>query len=366
MFFSLFVEYWRVERPVFGMRKGLFGRGVCALACLSVCASNAALPPAPSGGAGALPADGQALSFAPAQRAVLAAPAIIEEVCEKYLKPGVTNLAAGFSYWGPPDACIVEAQKVLSENPAELHRYGACLGLPELVSMLKIKLAKENGIRGREVMVTAGANMAFVHAAIALCNPGDGAILFTPYYFSHRVALELHGIIPILVECDTDLVPCANNLQAALASAREKGINVRMATIVTPGNPSGAVIGQQRLLELTKVCASSSIWLVCDETYEYFTFDGAVHVSPTATDGVINIYSLSKSYGLAGWRVGYMAYPPSLHSVMLKAQDTLVTNCPIISQRVAMAALGVGSSWVREKVKTLEPGRSAIYDAIEV
>jgi len=168
-----------------------------------------------------------------------------------------------------------------------------------------------------------------------------------------------------LVECDTDLVPCANNLQAALASAREKGINVRMATIVTPGNPSGAVIGQQRLLELTKVCASSSIWLVCDETYEYFTFDGAVHVSPTATDGVINIYSLSKSYGLAGWRVGYMAYPPSLHSVMLKAQDTLVTNCPIISQRVAMAALGVGSSWVREKVKTLEAGRSAIYDAIE-
>ena len=61
--------------------------------------------------------------------------------------------------------------------------------------------------------------------------------------------------------------------------------------------------------------------------------------------------SLSKSYGLAGWRVGYVAYPASLHSVMLKAQDTFLTNCPIISQKVALAALRVGAPWVRKKVK---------------
>lgn len=339
-------------------------RGLCLLAWVAVCSSNATPPVAPTVGAAGRPSDNLP-RFAPSLRAERAAPAVIEEVCERYLKPGVTNLAAGFSYWGPPDACIAEAQKLVSENPMELHRYGACLGLPELCSMLKTKLAKENGIRGREVMVTAGANMAFVHAAIALCNPGDGAILFTPYYFSHRVALELHGIVPVLVDCDIDMVPCANNLQAALARAREKGIKIRMVTIVTPGNPSGTVIEQQRLHDLTKVCAENRVWLVCDETYEYFTFDGAVHTSPTAADGVINIYSLSKSYGLAGWRVGYLAYPPSLHAVMLKAQDTLVTNCPIISQRVAIAALGVGSAWVRDKVRTLEASRKAIYEAIE-
>jgi len=305
------------------------------------------------------------LRFAASDRAANAAPAVIEEVCEKYLKPGVTNLAAGYSYWAPPPQCIAEAQKLLTENSMELHRYGACLGLPELLKLLKQKLEKENGIRGREIMVTAGANMAFVNVAMCLCNPGDTAILFKPYYFSHRVALELHGITPMYVDCDEELIPSALKLQEALAAAKEQGIRVKMVTIVTPGNPSGSVIPQQRLQDLIKVCADNSIWLVSDETYEYFTYDGAEHKSPHASNGVINIFSFSKSYGLAGWRVGYVAYPPALHDVMLKAQDTLVTNCPIISQKVAVAALKVGPSWVREKVKTLQNAREAIYEAIE-
>ena len=94
-----------------------------------------------------------------------------------------------------------------------------CLGLPELIAMLKKKLEKENGIRGREVMVTAGANMAFVHAAMCLASPGDAAILFAPYYFSHRVALELLGVKPIYVECDDEMMPSATELAAALERA---------------------------------------------------------------------------------------------------------------------------------------------------
>ena len=240
-----------------------------------------------------------------------------------------------------------------------------CLGLPELIAMLKKKLEKENGIRGREVMVTAGANMAFVHAAMCLASPGDAAILFAPYYFSHRVALELLGVEPIYVECDDEMMPSATELAAALERAEASGVRVKMVAIVTPGNPSGAVISKLRLNELVKVCSDHKVWLVSDETYEYFTYDGAEHVSPHSADGVINIFSLSKSYGLAGWRVGYVAYPPSLHDVMLKAQDTLVTNCPIICQKIAIAALRAGKPWVIEQVKTLEASRKAIWEAIE-
>jgi aspartate/methionine/tyrosine aminotransferase len=335
--------------------------GLCVLMCAAVCSSNVDIrpgsPPAVPLVEVAFPAkQGEepiALRYAPAKRAANAAPAIIEEVCEKYLKPGVKNLAAGFSYWAPPDECIKEAQKLLTENSMELHRYGSCLGLPELCEMLKKKLKKENNIIGREVMVTAGANMAFVHAATCLCSPGESAILFTPYYFSHRVALELQGIRPMYVECDEDMVPSAINLKSALESAKRQGIVVKMVTVVTPGNPSGVVIPQQRLQELIKVCSEYAVWLISDETYEYFTYDGAVHASPNNNEGVINIFSLSKSYGLAGWRVGYLAYPPSLHQVMLKVQDTIVTNCPIISQKIALAALRVGPDWVRDKVRTI-------------
>jgi aspartate/methionine/tyrosine aminotransferase len=293
--------------------------GFSLLACAAVCSSNATPPMAPSAG------DKLLLRFLPSERAVNAAPAIIEEVSEKYLKPGVTNLAAGFSHWGPPEACIEEATKVLAENSPELHRYGACLGIPELLAALKSKLDKENGIRGREIMVTAGANMAFVHVATSLCNVGDCAVLFTPYYFSHRVALELQGITPLYVACDDDLIPSAAMLTNALAKARTQGLTVKMVTIVTPGNPSGAVIPAARLQELIKVCADNKVWLVSDETYEYFTYDDAQHVSPHAPDGVINIFRSP-------------APPHPVPSVLARTRNPGPRECGLVTPGMARTA----------------------------
>ena len=240
--------------------------GLGLLLHLAVCSSNGT-PPSGSARLAAVrglsppPSDDEdpTVRFRASQRALRAAPAIIEEVSEKYLKPGVTNLAAGFAYWPPPDACVEEAQRLLKENPAELHRYGACLGLPELREMLKTKLQKENGIRNREIMVTAGANMAFVNVAMCLCNPGDSAVLFTPYYFSHRVALELHGIKPLYVECDDDLVPSAHKLQvSADVYVRPRSVPAREESV--PWRREAAcVVVQKPLLHSSRTQAPGGV-----------------------------------------------------------------------------------------------------------
>uniref|UniRef100_A0A7S4NWA6 Aminotransferase class I/classII large domain-containing protein n=1 Tax=Guillardia theta TaxID=55529 RepID=A0A7S4NWA6_GUITH len=298
-------------------------------------------------------------------RAARAPAAVIDEISKRYLKPGVVNLAAGSSSWPPPPGCMEEATRLLQKGDPELHRYGDCEGLQALTEKLKQKLKRENNIEGKEVMVTAGANQAFVNVMLAVCDPGDYVVLFKPYYYSHRVAVELAGAKVIEVSCESNFEPDLAELRQVLKAAEANQQRVKMAVIVTPGNPSGALISSDTLNKLVEICASKKIWLVSDETYEYFTYDGAEHVSPTADDGVINIYSMSKAYGMAGWRIGYVAYPSHLTSAMLKVQDTILTMATVLAQKVALKALDYGRSWVRENVKSLIPIRSRIYEVLE-
>eukprot|EP00960_Hanusia_phi_P057458 763575-Hanusia_phi.AAC.1 len=140
-----------------------------------------------------LPSSSFSIGLSSSVRAARAPAAVIEEISKRLLKPGVTNLAAGSSSWPPPPGCLEEAARLLKEGDPELHRYGDCGGLPNLLEQLKLKLKRENNIEGKEVMVTAGANQAFVNVMLAVCDPGDYVVLFKPYYYSHRVAVELAG-----------------------------------------------------------------------------------------------------------------------------------------------------------------------------
>src|SRR5437868_1998532 len=128
--------------------------------------------------------------------------------------------------------------------------------------------------------------------------------------------------------------------------AIEHAITDRTRAIVTisPSNPSGAVLGGESLRAVNDLCRRRGLFHIADEPYEYFTYGGARHVSPggfpNAAAHTISIYSLSKAYGFAGWRVGYMVYPERLASAMMKSQDTILI-CPTIASQIgAAAALG--------------------------
>jgi aspartate/methionine/tyrosine aminotransferase len=130
----------------------------------------------------------------------------------------------------------------------------------------------------------------------------------------------------------------------------------------SPNNPSGAVYSEASLRAVNSLCRERAVFHIHDEAYEYFTYDDAVNFSAGSIDGAaahtISLYSLSKGYGMASWRIGFMVIPEALWPAVNKIQDTLLICTPQISQRVAIAAMKVGSSYARghaERIGALRP-----------
>ncbi|CAM9274427.1 unnamed protein product [Ectocarpus fasciculatus] len=294
-------------------------------------------------------------------------PAHIEAVLSRYagMNPPPVNLAQGVCHWDPPPAALRQMESGLQE-PTN-HKYGPALGLPALREALVAKLKEENGLdmTGQEVMVTSGGNQAFAMVALALLDPGDRVLLARPFYCAHQCAVQLAG--GTLVECDWDsstLLPDMEQLR------REVQRGVKMVVITTPGNPSGAVCPRETMEEIARLCGENNSWLVVDEAYEHFLYDGERHFSPCGNslgspDNVIHLFTMSKSFGLAGWRVGYAVYPSWASKEMVKVQDTLPTHACTGSQKIALAALEGGVDWVKSKVSSLSRCRSAMWAAVK-
>ena len=315
------------------------------------------------------------------RRTATASEAVVERIVGQYLRPGVVNLAPGVAHWTPPMGKVLRPEMLLESTSS----YGDCRGEPGLVDALKARLESENGenMSERDVMVTNGANQAFVQAMLCLCDEGDECVLFRPYYFSHLVALQLCGVRPVIVDCDPITgQPDADGLRAVLQRDESR---VRAAVLVSPSNPSGAVCSVQLAEELQTQCAAASAWLVVDSAYEHFTFGGSSASRDTRgdarsdgecteglrdrtlsrPDNLVVMRTMSKSYGLAGWRVGYMSYPSHIHEDLLKVQDTLPTHACRASQQLALHALThLGTPWVCERVRSLELARSALWEAL--
>ncbi len=211
------------------------------------------------------------------------------------------------------------------------------------MELIATKLKTENGIElgnERQVIVTAGSNMGFLNAVLAITSPGDEVILQTPYYFNHEMAIAIAGCRAVPVSTDA-------NYQLRL-EAIQQAITERTRAIVTisPNNPTGVVYSEADLRAVNYLCTSRGIYHITDEAYEYFTYDDSKHFSagaiPGSVDHTISLYSLSKAYGFASWRIGYVVVPIHLFDAMMKIQDTNVICPPVISQYAALGALQVG------------------------
>jgi aspartate/methionine/tyrosine aminotransferase len=278
--------------------------------------------------------------------------------------PGTISLGQGVVHYGPPPAALDAVKAALSQ--AETHQYNDGAGWPPLVEAVARKLAGENGIEiaaGSRIMVTAGANMAFMHAVLATTSPGDEVILPVPFYFNHEMAIEMAGCRAVRVATD-------DRYQLSLEAIR-KAITGRTRAVVTisPNNPSGAVLEEASLRAVNALCRERGLYHISDEPYEYFTYGSARHVSPGSFPGAaahtISMYSLSKAYGFAGWRVGYMVYPEHLAAGMIKSQDTILICPPIASQIAATAAIEVGRAYCEPHVRELASIRGIVVEALE-
>ncbi|MEM7477242.1 MAG: pyridoxal phosphate-dependent aminotransferase [Planctomycetota bacterium] len=276
--------------------------------------------------------------------------------------PGTISLGQGIVHYDPPlQALEAAASQML--DPA-VHRYGGVAGNSDLQIRIASKLEKENGIaadRGA-VVYTAGSNMAFLNAVLAIADVGDEVILQSPFYFNHQMAIEIAG-------CKSVEVSTTADYQLDLVAV-ENAINDRTRAIVTvsPNNPTGAVYSQADLVAVNELCARHGIFHISDEAYEYFVYEEAEHFSPASIPGAqkhtISLYTFSKAYGMAGWRCGYMLIPSDLLPAVHKIQDTNLVCPPILNQHVASEVLNVGSGWCREQVAEFARVRNAVLEEL--
>lgn len=277
--------------------------------------------------------------------------------------PGTISLGQGVVHYGPPQAAVDAVRDALASPEASrlLHGYGDGSGYAPLVQAISVKLLAENGIdvaQGSRVMVTAGANMAFMHAVLAITAPGDEVILPVPFYFNHEMAVEMAGCRVVRVPTDERYQLRVDAIEAAITP------RTRAVVTISPNNPSGAVLSAESLRAVNTLCAERGLYHLSDEPYEYFTY-GVAHTSPGSFPGAaghtISMFSLSKAFGFAGWRIGYVVYPADLFSAMMKSQDTILINPTMAAQVGAEAALRVGRSYAEPYVRELASIRDIVF-----
>ena len=264
-------------------------------------------------------------SFNASQRMRDVQPPIISIVSDLIKKnPGTVSLGQGVVYYGPPQKVINKISE-LDPSPG-YHIYSEVEGISKLRSIASKKITLENKIninKNSELIVTAGSNMAFMNAILAIADPDDEIILLRPYYFNHEMAINMINCKSVIVDTDSNYQPCLKKIAEAITS------QTKAIVTVSPNNPSGAVYERKALEEINKLCKEKGIYHISDEAYEYFTFGGINHFSPgsipDSCDYTISLFSLSKAYGFASWRIGYMVIPKHL-SLSIKKASTLPTS----------------------------------------
>jgi aminotransferase len=280
---------------------------------------------------------------------------------------GVDVISLGQALLGlpPPDAAMQAVSRYLAEGGCQ--GYSPDPGLPALREAIADHLRRRKGVAAAtaaSVLVTCGANQAFLNTILAITRPGDEVVTFGPGYFDHDFAITLAGCQQVEVGLRVETGRFRFDPAAAGAAITPR---TRVVVVVSPGNPTGAVADHETLLALHALCRRHGLWLVSDETYDLLTFDPVKHVSAASlpdADRVVVLGSFSKVFALAGWRLGYLHGAPDLVSEALKVQDAAVVCAPVASQHAALGALADADAFVARARTELTARRNALLDAL--
>jgi aminotransferase len=254
----------------------------------------------------------------------------------------VISLGQALPGFGPPPAAIDAAREALT-RPAT-HIYSADAGLPSLREALCEKLLAADGIRlsPDEVIITAGGNQAFMLGLMTLVDPGDEVLLPAPYFVNHEMAIAAFGAVP------RELPLNAAGGFALRWPDLEPHVTPRTRAVVvcTPSNPTGAVVAADEMARIARELGTRGIVLFADETYARFVYEGSytslAAVQGWRDNGVV-LSTFSKSFGMTGWRVGYMLASERVCEQAIKIQDAMIICAPVPSQVGVEAA--IRQSW---------------------
>ncbi|MBN2081976.1 aminotransferase class I/II-fold pyridoxal phosphate-dependent enzyme [bacterium] len=235
----------------------------------------------------------------------------------------------------------INAAAIEAINAGHCSGYSPGLGLPALREAICAKLKRDNGITAdpTEILVTVGAIEGITAALAAVIDPGDEVILPSPNYSTHTEQVRLFSGQPVWVPCIED-----ESFRLDL-DALSRSITGRTRAILfsTPVNPTGAVFSEADLRAVGDLALKHNLVVLIDEAYEYITFDGHRHFSLGSVDAyrdhVISIFTLTKTYAMTGWRLGYLHAPARLIPEINKAHNCNAICAPVVSQYAGLAAI---------------------------
>lgn len=260
---------------------------------------------------------------------------------------GAINLAQGFPDFAPP-AVLLSALEVAARGPH--HQYAVTWGAPRFREALARKITASSGLAvdpDQHLVVTCGSTEAMMVAMMTACNPGDRVIVFSPFYENYAADAILAGAVPIYVPlAPPDFSIDMDALRRAFAQ-RPKAI-----VVCNPGNPTGKVFTRSELLAILELAEEFDVFVITDEPYEHIVYAPHQHVYmntlPGAFARTIVCNSLSKTYAITGWRLGYVHAAPAVIAQARKVHDFLTVGAAAPLQEAAVAALELPASYYRE------------------
>jgi len=237
-----------------------------------------------------------------------------------------------------PASVVAEAIRALQSG---LTHYAPSRGFPELRQAAASKLTRDNGLTydpASEILVTHGGIHAYYLALQSILTPGDEVLIPDPTWATHVNMVTMLGgsVVRIPAPVENGFIPPIDAWSKALTS------KTRLIVLNYPSNPTGAYPSHEYLSQLQDFAAANKLWIVSDEVYENLFYDErptSAGALPSAKDRTILIFSLSKTYSMTGWRVGYLAAPSQIIENALKASQNSITCVAPFVQKAATFAL---------------------------
>ena len=263
----------------------------------------------------------------------------------------------------PPPRALRDHIAELTRDTPEAHLYGPVLGLPALRQEVASEWQQSytGTVTADQVAITPGCNQAFVAALAAIAGPGDEVILPTPWYFNHKMALDMASVETVPLTSGPDLVPDPVNARALITS------KTRAIVLVTPNNPTGVEYPPETIAAFRDLAREHGIALILDETYrDFHASEGAPHDlfrDPDWHDTVIDLYSFSKTYRLMGHRVGAIIASEKVLAQVEKVQDTQVICANQLGQRAALWGMQNLRNWRAGERKEILTRRTQLAES---
>lgn len=299
-----------------------------------------------------------------AQRTTRFTESVIREMTRLAAQHNAVNLAQGFPDFPAPEILKNAAREAIT---ADVNQYAITWGAKPFRDAITAKYKRTYGIEidpEREITVTCGSTEGMMAALMAVTNPGDEVVIFEPYY-------ENYGPDTLLCGADRKFVKMyppdwsfdRDELRRAFSP------NTKAIILCTPNNPSGRVFSREELEYIAELCQEFDALCITDEIYEHILYDGTEHIPMMTIPGMRNrsilINSMSKTYAVTGWRVGWVLASPDLTDSIRKIHDFLTVGAAAPLQEAGAVALALPDDYYTHLVTDYGARRDAMLKVLE-